>query len=136
MQRGATIHPRMIPALVRSGVFPFTVRIEMRADARTPAGGVTPGWAARAGLEAIPCTRSVGTVRSGGTEVRSNLIAELEHNQYIISLAGHYPAISAKDRAVLSTGEIYDIVSTNLDSRSAHTVLTVRAVGIVADVGV
>jgi hypothetical protein len=131
MQRGATIHPRMIPGLVRSGIFPFTVRI------RTRAGGVTPGWAARSGLEAIPCTRSVaGSPGSGGLEVRGTALAVTEHNNYVISLAGHYPAISPKDRAVLSTGEIYDVVSTNLDSRSAHSVLTVRAVRPVADAGV
>jgi hypothetical protein len=137
MQRGATIHPRMIPGLVRSGIFPFTVRIEARSDGRTRAGGVTPGWAARSGLEAIPCTRSVaGSPGSGGLEVRGTALAVTEHNNYVISLAGHYPAISPKDRAVLSTGEIYDVVSTNLDSRSAHSVLTVRAVRPVADAGV
>lgn len=137
MQRGAMIHPRMLPALVRSGVFPFTVRIETRSDGRTPSGGITPGWAARSGLEAIPCARSVaGAPGSGGLEVRGTALAVTERNSYVISLAGHYPAITQKDRAVLSTGEIYDIVSATLDSRSAHTVLEVRTLVAVADVGV
>ncbi len=137
MQRGATIHPRMLPGLVRSGIFPFTVRIETRTDTRTPAGGIVPGWAARPGCEAIPCTRSIAaTAKSGGIEVRSNAIAVVEHNDYVISLAGHFPTISAKDRAVLSTGNIYDIIIVDLDSQSAVTALMVRAALPIADVGV
>jgi TPP-dependent trihydroxycyclohexane-1,2-dione (THcHDO) dehydratase len=136
MQRSATVDPRMVPALLASGLFPHTCAIQSRTDVQTPTGSPRPSWSTRAGLGAVPCRRSALNLAAGGREVRTVAIAAVEENDYVLALAGYFPQITAKDSALFDDGTRYDINNVNHDSASVMTSLLVRTVQPIADPGV
>ena len=137
MNRGSTIHPKMVPGLVSAGFFPHVCAIQQRSDVQTVTGSPRPSWATRPGLEAVPCRRSITSIGGGGQETRTSEIVAVEKNEYQIILAGYFPEITAKDSALWEDGVTrYDIEIANHDSASVMTWLSVRVVQPIADQGV
>ena len=129
------VHPRLMDRLA-SGFFPSRATIALNTPTRTASGHSVPAWTAVAGLTNIPAAVSPFHFARAGEQRRSELtIIEGTHR---IGLAGAYPSITAKHRAVI-TGQhagIYDVTRVQTDGQSGMTVLECRTVDPVAAAGV
>jgi head-tail adaptor len=113
-------HPRLLTSLVR--LFGQSVDIQSDAGTQDTSGQVIPSWVDLAGHTDLPCR----VAPAGGQEAR-------ERNQtyavttHTIIIAGYYPTITAKMRAVVGAVN-YDIETVGCDSEHLTTRLSVRIV--------
>lgn len=115
------IHPRMMRMLERD-FFPQICTIEESTETQSTTGQPKQAWAAIPALTALECR--VGEV-SGGERRSSNQIYLDATN--IILLAGDYPGITEKQRAVVD-GQVYDILLARRSAEEAVTRLVARVV--------
>lgn len=109
------IDPDVLAGLVTSGFFPATCDIQANTPTRSSSGYPTPAWGNVSGLTAIPCT----VARREAVEQRLPDLVTTD-TTHIIALAGDYPTITPKHRAVVE-GTSYDILGVRTD---IHDVMT------------
>ena len=114
------IHPGLLAAL--GDFYPSTCTIQESTESQNTAGEITLVWANFAGHVALACR--IAPTR--GREVKD---VELTWTvgAYTIGLAGYYPTITPKMRAVVG-GETYDILTVESDGQSEATWLGVQVV--------
>jgi head-tail adaptor len=102
--------------------YPSVVDIQSYTATRAADGGEVKTWSDVAGLTDLPCAVS----GSGGWENKraDGTIASSSHR---IAIAGSYPAITPKMRAVVATVN-YDILSVEHDSHANTTSLVCQRV--------
>lgn len=128
------MHPRLLEGLVEDRVFfPYTATLEQNLGGRLPSGAPTYDWQTVPGYSAIPCTKE-SPMRYGHETRTPDMIIELDI--FEIGLAGFYPDIQEAWRIRLNTGDIYDIVASQVDGLGIWTVLQCRRVTTSAEAGV
>lgn len=120
--RKELIHSGMLAHLSR--FYSSTVTIETYgAENPDTFGQPQPVWANFAGHVNLACA----IAPSGGREVkRPDMTTAI--STHIVSVAGYYPTIIPKMRAVIG-GQTYDILTVEVDSRSETTRLMLEIVG-------
>lgn len=124
--RGTTsrlYHPRIYRGLETTGRFKSTVQIQKSTVTRSESGDSTFAWGPVSGMESIPCIR----IDQQPAEARTQDMIEAR-NLFTIILAGYFPSIKQEYRAVLDTGEVYDILGVLSDSIHMMTKLATRTV--------
>lgn len=116
----AIVHPRLHQAL--AAFYPSTCTIQQAALTQDASGHPVPAWSDLAGHAALSARLSP----IGGTERKtaSQIYSVATH---VINLAGSYPAITAKMRAVIA-GQSYDILLVEQDGQTASTRLVAEVV--------
>ncbi len=114
------LHSRMLGAL--AAYYPSLCTIEEPSTTNVR-GEVSPDpWTPLAGHEALRCRVSP----TGGQEIkRADMIYTI--GSHTIALAGHYPTITAKMRAV-ADGTAYDVLAVEHDGQETMTRLRVQVV--------
>lgn len=107
--------------------FSSTCTIQESTETRADSGQITDSWADLAGHVDIPC--AVGQGRGPAAEQRNGM-AIVVTTGHVIALAGHYPDITTRMRAVVddATWNIRDI--RHDPTAGAYTQLMVEAVSI------
>ena len=125
MNRPDLIHPDMLSSLPDH--FSSTCTIQESTETRADSGQITDSWAALAGHVDIPC--AVGQGRGPAAEQRSGM-AIVVTTGHVIALAGHYPDITTRMRAVVDEAN-WNILDIRHDpTAGAYTQLMVEAVSI------
>jgi head-tail adaptor len=108
--------------------FSGTCTIQESTETRAASGQITDSWADLAGHVDIPC--AVGQARGGApAEVRGGM-AVVVTTGHVIALAGHYPDITTRMRAVVDETN-WNILDIRHDpTAGAYTQLMVEAVSI------
>lgn len=111
------IHPRMLASL--SKFYPSTCTIQQATEPQDAYGQPIAGWADVAGLANLPCSVAPFTGSPEMAEYKrpDGTIEIITHH---ISIAGHYPTITNKMRAVVG-GINYDIRAAETDSHGFTT---------------
>lgn len=109
------VHSRLFESL--GNFFPDVVQIQEKPnpEVQDAAGQPVASWSALIGHEAIACR----VMPAGGNERRSTnqVIAQSSH---VILLAGAYPTVTARMRAVVRA-TVYDILLADTDGNQAMT---------------
>ena len=121
----ALVHPRLMANIANH--YPDSCTVQSSTPSRGSAGSVTLSWANLAGHVNAPC--SVGPVSLSLPNIQE---FKRENNTPVIAshhiaLRGHYPAVTATMRAIVS-GHTYDILAVEHDSHGMTTRLRVREV--------
>ena len=130
------VHSRMLDRLAPA-FFTDRVTIEEDAPTRTASGAETHAWTAIAGHGDIPASVSPMVFTRAGERRSSELI--VSQTTHRIALAGSYPTVTSRMRAVVATGPhagTDDILRPDRDSQSQTTVREARIVVPVAAAGV
>ena len=126
MNRPALIHPDMLTSLPDH--FSSTCTIQESTETRADSGQITDSWADLAGHVDIPC--AVGQGREGTPAEQRTSTAIVVTTGHVIALAGHYPDITTRMRAVVD-GANWNILDIRHDpTAGAYTQLMVEAVSI------
>ena len=114
------ISPRLFSQL--TAFYPDTCTIQTATETLDAANQPIKSWADLAGHAAIPC--AVSRPRGGERHTTHQIYSVATHT---IALAGYYPAITAKMRAVVF-GQAYDILLPENDGQGAATELVCQVV--------
>ena len=107
--------------------FSGTCTIQESTETRAASGQITDSWADLAGHVDIPC--AVGQGRGAAAEQRTSA-AIVVTTGHVIALAGHYPDITTRMRAVVDSAS-WNILDIRHDpTAGAYTQLMVEAVSI------
>lgn len=115
-------------ATLQTDFFPQACTIQAAEDGQDAYGqplsddGVTGGWEDVDGLEDLPCRLAPAT---GGK--RRTAEAAYLNATHVIQIAGQYPAITTKMRAVVDS-QAYAVLLVSHDAEGAMTRLTVQIV--------
>jgi len=114
------VSPRMLTRLHE--FYPSTVTIQEATEPRDTYGGYSQVWANKVGYVDLDCRLSP----AGGKEVKkpdqTYVVAT-----HIISIAGYYPGIHEKDRAIIAA-QPFDILLVENDGQGDTTRLLVEIV--------
>ena len=112
------IHSRFLSSLSAT-FYPSLCMIQEVTEVQDAYGQPIGAWADVAGLTNLPCAIAPF---SGSPEMAEHKRADgtIEIITHHISIAGHYPAITNKMRALVA-GLAYDIVGAEMDSHSTMT---------------
>lgn len=108
-------HPRML-ASVPGEVYPNRITIQEAEETRLPSGQKQSTWSNVADLVDLP-----GRITPAGGGERRLPAQIYEQTTHVINLAGFYPTITTKHRAVADDGRIFNII---LPERDANQVTT------------
>lgn len=114
------VHPRLFQAL--AAFYPSLCTIQQATETRDAAGQPIPAWANLAGHVDIDCR--LGPAGGGERKAVNQVYTIATHT---IHLAGYYPSITTKMRAVVD-GAAYDILLTASDGNEHHTKLVCQVV--------
>lgn len=116
------VHPRLLSSLGQR-FYPASCTIQQATEAQDAVGQPIATWATVAGLANLPCAVAPF---GGSTEAsqRNRPDSTVDAATHAISVAGYYPAIINKMRAVVA-GVAYDIVGVETDSHATMTRLRV-----------
>jgi len=114
------ISPRLFSQL--TAFYPDTCTIQAAIESQDVANQPIKSWSDLAGHTAIPC--AISRPRGGERHTTHQIYSIATHT---IALAGHYPAITAKMRAIVF-GQAYDILLPENDGQGAATQLVCRVV--------
>ncbi len=119
------IHPRLFEQL--ADFYPDFCNIQEASSPQDTTGQpIVSAWADKPGHTGIRCRRSPTSAPGISTErKRSNVVFTVA--THAIELAGYYPGIREKMRAVVA-GQAFDIVSVESDGNSAMTRLVCQVV--------
>lgn len=111
------MHGRLMDQLT-SRFYPDLVTIQQYTGPQNSIGEEVKTWGAVAGLSDLPC--AIG--ESGGSEPRrpDGIVAV---SPWRIAIAGYYPTIVPKMRAVVDGGSTYNILVVQVDSHHNMTAL-------------
>ncbi len=116
------VHPRLL-AMMAPTFYVSTCTIQQATETPDPLGQPIPAWANVPGLVNLPCAIApFGGSTEASQRNRSDSI--IDAATHAIAIAGYYPTIVNKQRAVVA-GVAYDIVGAETDSHSAMTRLRV-----------
>ncbi len=108
------VHPRLLAALTPT-FYAGHCTIQQRVDTQDAVGQPIAAWANLAGHVNLDCR--VGPTGGREAKLPDQTYAVTSHT---IALAGHYPAITPKMRAVVGA-VIYDILTVEHDGQAATT---------------
>jgi head-tail adaptor len=114
------ISPRLFDQL--TAFYPETCTIQAAINSMDEANQPIQNWSDLAGHAAIPC--AISRPRGGERHTTHQIYSVATHT---IALAGYYPAITAKMRAVVS-GQAYDILLPENDGQETATELVCQVV--------
>lgn len=114
------ISPRLFDQL--GAFYPDTCTIQAAIESQDAANQPVKNWADLAGHVAIPC--AVSRPRGGERHTTHQIYSVATHT---IALAGYYPSISEKMRAIVF-GQAYDILLSENDGQKTTTQLVCRVV--------
>lgn len=114
------ISPRLFSQL--TAFYPETCTIQTAINSMDEANQPIQNWIDLAGHVAIPC--AVSRPRGGERHTTHQIYSVATHT---IALAGHYPAITEKMRAVVG-GKVYDILLPENDGQETATELVCQVV--------
>lgn len=118
------LHPEMLARLERTFFLSRCTIQTYSAENADTYGQPQPVWSNFAGHVAMPCAVA-GVGETGGSRETKREDMTVEVNGYTISIAGCYPTIQQRMRAVVGS-TVYDILGVVVDSHSNMTRLTVR----------
>ena len=113
------IHPRLLSGLAAT-FYPSLCTIQEATEVQDAYGEPIATWANVAGLVNLPCAvapPNLGSPEKSEVKKSDGTIEIITHH---IAIAGHYPAITNKMRAVIS-GINYDIMAVEIDSHATMT---------------
>lgn len=119
------IHPDLLARLQPTGHFPATCTIQAPTETQDSYGAVVQTWGNLAGHVDLPCRLAPEVQRSGEFTAPGQTYTRDSHR---LLLAGHYPTVTAKMRAVVD-GTSYSINLVQPDGQGATTRLMVEVVG-------
>lgn len=115
------VHPRMMTMLMP--LYPSVCTIQEAIEAQDAAGQPAPSWADMPGYVAISCR--VGPVSGGERKSPREVYTVATHT---VALAGYYPGITTKKRAVVDGTLTLDILLVQADSTLHVTQLVCQVV--------
>jgi len=115
------INPRLFTSLPEF-VYPARCTIQAATETPGPTGQMVPTWADLVGHVNIPARVSPAT--GSERKAQNQIYTTATH---VIALAGYYPAITSKHRAVVS-GQVYDILLPQKDGNDLVTELICEVV--------
>jgi head-tail adaptor len=116
---------RMFDSLNR--LFGLTCTIQASTESRDSSGQITDTWSNLAGHVNIPCVRGQAVIRSAAEQRGPQ--AAVVSTRKVIALAGYYPSITTKHRAVVASTN-WNILDVRHDPSSAYTQLDVEVVSV------
>lgn len=118
----ALIHPRLL-AMMAPTFYVSSCTIQQATETPDALGQPIATWANVAALTNLPCAVAPF---GGSTEAsqRNRPDSTIDAATHAIAIAGYYPAIASKMRAIVA-GVAYDIVGAEIDSHAAMTRLRV-----------
>ena len=117
------IHPRLMTRL-QPNHFPDLCTIQYPVEGQDSYGQVTQAWATLTGHVDLRCRLAPEIQRSGESQPQGQTYGR---HAYHLLLAGHYPTITAKMRAVVN-GVAYAVNLVQPDSEAWSTRLLVEVV--------
>lgn len=115
------VHPRLLASIPR--FYPSLCTIQQATETPDALGQPIPAWNDIAGLVNLPCAIAP---LGGSTEAsqRNRSDSTIDVATHAIAIAGHYPTIVNKMRAVIA-GVAWDIMGAEVDSHATMTRLRV-----------
>lgn len=123
----ALVHPQMLAQLEQAGFFPSSATFYAQASGVDSYGRRNGSWAAVTALSDLACSvNRPSRSRGAPQEVRRDDVTITTATHEIV-LAGAYPAVTTKMRAVVD-GVTYDVLSVVCDAQGASTVVMAELV--------
>ena len=116
------VHPRLLARLTPLA-FPSLCTIQQATETQNSYGAVVQSWSNLSGHVNLACRLSPASARPEQPMPQQTYLV----SEFVITLAGSYPSITEKMRAVIS-GANYDITSVDQDGQFAQTRLTAKIV--------
>lgn len=114
------IHPKLFDRLY--SFYPSTVTIQEATEPQDTYGGYSQVWANKVGYVDLDCRLAP----SGGQEVKRPDQTYVV-SSHIIAIAGYYPGIDEKNRAIIGA-QAFDILLVENDGQGDSTRLSVQIV--------
>lgn len=123
----ALVHPQMLAQLEQAGFFPSSVTFYAQGSGEDDYGRKDGSWTAVSALSAIACGVNRPSRSRGAPQEVRRADLTLTTATHEIVLAGAYPAVTTKMRAVVD-GATYDVLSVVCDAQGASTVVMAELV--------